>query len=214
MSYRQRLSVPPKIVAKDYLGSKQQDVSKFYHSTFDDFELFDFTKSPFGMHFGTEESAKNRIQVKKNEAANIGYPVKDDGESPKLFVVELDIKNSLILSENRMGGWTPFDVIRAVMEEAENSGLKGFTDKDIGDFYQDAISHNGLLLVDLIDEDYGNEYNSLDQKEHLFVRDWIESKGYDSIKYSNEFECGGDSIIVLRENQINIVEKKILNPRL
>jgi len=43
--------------------------------------------------------------------------------------------------------------------------------------------------------------------EQLFMRNWIESKGYDAIVYDNEFEGGGKSVIILRPEQIKIVNK-------
>ncbi len=46
--------------------------------------------------------------------------------------------------------------------------------------------------------------------EQLFVRNWIESKGYDAIVYDNEFEGGGQSLIILRPEQIKIVNKEQL----
>ena len=65
-------------------------------------------------------------------------------------------------------------------------------------------------MVDLDYEDYGGEEFKQEIKEHLFIRDWLESKGYDSIVYENKFEKGGKSILVLREEQIKIVSKEHL----
>jgi len=67
-------------------------------------------------------------------------------------------------------------------------------------------------LVDLDVEDYGGESYNTEVKESRFIRDWIESKGYDSILYNNEFEGGGHSIIVLRDEQVEVVNKTQLNP--
>ena len=199
----------------EFLNKKNKDnKSVYYHSTFEDFESFDFTKSPFGMHFGTEESAKNRVNIKKRECERLGSFLKDNGENPKMIVVELDVKKPLNLGENRTGLWNPFDVIKAIMEIAEKEQLEGFTESDVDNYYEDAIEHNGVLLADLIDEDYGDEYNSTELKEHLFVRDWIESRGYDSIVYKNEFENGGDSIIAFREEQVKIIDKFNLNKKI
>lgn len=49
-----------------------------------------------------------------------------------------------------------------------------------------------------------------DYMEQLFIRNWIESKGYDAIVYDNEFEGGGQSLIILRPEQIKIVNKEQL----
>jgi hypothetical protein len=185
--------------------------STFFHSTFDEFEIFDFSKSVFGMHFGTQESAENRLPIKKGECELNNFPLPHQGENPFLISAKIDLKNPLKLGENRTGGWRPHDVVRAIFEIAEKEGIEGFNEQDIEDFYNDEISLNGINLVDLIDEDYGDEYNNAELKEHLFIRDWIESKGYDSIVYKNEYEEGGESIIVFRESQIEILENKALN---
>lgn len=199
---------------------KKQIGSNFYHSTFDDFEYFDMNKSMFGMHFGTKETALSRIDVKCLEEIRLKHSnkskEKQEEEAKKiknkaiLINVDLDYKNPLLLGENRLGMWSPSDVLREVIEEAERNGIDGITEQDIEDFYADEISHNGVLMVDLDYEDYGSEEFKQEIKEHLFIRDWLESKGYDSIVYENKFEKGGKSILVLREEQIKIVSKEHL----
>lgn len=193
---------------------KKEIGTNFYHSTFDDFESFDMEKSMFGMHFGTKETAVSRVEIKKQEIIKMGgYSEKDIEKmtkSPIVFEVELDYKNPLILGENRVGVWSPHDILRTVIEKAELEEVKGITDQDIEDFYNDETSHNGVLMSELDCEEYaGLEYNQ-SLKEHLFIRDWLESKGYDSIVYDNKFEEGGKSILVLREEQIKIVSKEFL----
>jgi hypothetical protein len=183
------------------------------HVTFEDFDKFDTLQSIFGLHFGTEESAINRIAVKKEENRRIGIPLPHSGENPFLFKVKLNVKNPLTLNESRGGGggWTPFEVLRCVMEQHSTIGVAGVTNKEYDDWGEDELEFNGLKLIDLDDEDYEGEYK-LDVKEHLFIRNWLESKGYDSIKYHNEFETGGNSIIVFRNEQVEIKEKIQLNP--
>lgn len=186
----------------------------FFHSTFDDFEEFDFEKSDFGMHSGTKESALNRIKVKIEEAERMGGGVlKNKKDYPILIEVELKYNNPLKLKENRTGSWLPHDVLREVMEQAESEGLKGVTKKEIEDYNQDELSLNGILFVDVaFEEDYEGVLFNSKLKEHYFIRNWLESKGYDAILYDNEFEKGGESIIVLRPEQMNIKEKVHLNP--
>ena len=195
---------------------KKQIGTNFYHSTFDDFESFDMTKSMFGMHFGTKETALSRVDVKCLEEIRLKYFYKSKEEQEEeakkikakaiLINVDLDYKNPLLLKENRTGRWSPSDVLREIIVEAEKNGIDGITDQDIEDFYTDEISHNGILMVDLDYEDYGGEEICQQTKEHLFIRDWLESKGFDSIVYENKFEKGGKSILILREEQIKIRE--------
>ena len=182
------------------------------HMSFEDFDKFDIKKSIFGLHFGTEESAISRIDVKKEENRRIGIPLPHNGENPFLFKVKLNVNNPLTLKESRGGGggWTPFEVLRTVMDQHNDIGVKGVTDKEYDLWYEDELEFNGLKLIDLDDEDYEGEYKT-EVKEHLFIRNWLESKGYDSIKYKNEFEGGGNSIIVFRDENVEIKEKIQLN---
>lgn len=188
--------------------------NKYFHSTFVNFENFDFKKSIFGMHFGTKESALNRINIKILEDERLGgYELAKLKDNPILLEVELSIKNPLVLLENRTGRWNAFDVVQAVFEKAESEGVAGVTEEEIDAYYNDELSHNGVLMVELNIEDYGDEYNTQEQREHYFVRDWLESKGYDAIVYENEFESGGKSILAFREEQVKILSKEFINKK-
>lgn len=183
-----------------------------YHSTFDDFTDFDFSKSDFGMHFGTKESALNRISLKIEECQqNTFNTLGKKINNPILLKVELDYSNPLKLKENRLGQWTPYDILREVIEQAEDVGVKGITEDDIEDYYSDELSLNGISFVDVGWEEEYDGANNEHLKEHYFVRNWLESKGYDSVIYENKFEKGGESIMILRPEQIKIVDKIYLN---
>lgn len=163
------------------------------------------------MHFGTLESAKNRVNVKILEDDRLGgYVLSKIKNNPILIEATLDCKNPLELNENRTGRWYPHDVLQAVIEQAESKSIKGVSEEEIESYYCDELTHNGFKMVDLDYDEYGGEEYNTDLKEHLFIRDWLESKGYDSIVYNNEFEGGGKSIIVFRENQIKILSKTSL----
>lgn len=183
-----------------------------YHSTFDDYQEFDFSKSDFGMHFGTKESALNRINLKIEECQQRNFNTLGDKiNNPILLKVELKYSNPLKLKENRLGQWTPHDVLREVMEQAEKYGIEGITEEDIEDYNNDELSLNGIMFVDVgWEEEYDGAYQERLQ-EHYFVRNWLESKGYDSLIYENKFEKGGESIMVLRPEQAKIIEKIYLN---
>jgi hypothetical protein len=197
------------LTIKSFIQNKQNN---YFHSTFINFDKFDINKSPFGMHFGTRESAENRVNVKILEDERLGgYVLSKIKNNPILIEASLDCKNPLELNENRTGRWYPHDVLQSVIELAESTGVKGISEEEIEDYYCDELSHNGVKMVDLDYEDYGEEEFNTELKEHLFIRDWLESKGYDSITYNNEFEGGGKSIIVFRENQIKIISKTSLS---
>lgn len=198
---------------KEQLLKATEDIHLFYHSTFDDFDTFDFSKSSFGMHFGTKESAINRIDIKiLEDEKQGGYVLEKKKDNPILIKADLEYKNPLKLKENRTGNWTAHDILREVMEQAEIEGINGITEDEIDDYYVDELSLDGILFTDVgFEDEYdGEEYNQ-QVKEQYFIRNFLESKGYDSIVYDNEFEKGGQSIIVFRPEQINIVEKINLN---
>ena len=83
--------------------------------------------------------------------------------------------------------------------------------ENIEDYNNDELSLNGIMFVDVgWEEEYEGAYQERLQ-EHYFVRNWLESKGYDALTYENEFEKGGESIMVLRSEQVKIIEKIYLN---
>jgi hypothetical protein len=190
---------------KEFISNKK---NVLYHSTFSDFNKFDFSKI---QHFGTKETAESRVDVKEQELINMGgYSRKDiDAKvnNAHMVVVEIEYNNPLRLSENRLGTWDAFDLRREIMDLHMETGIKGFTDRDIEEYEDDTTSLNGVLLADLDYEEYGGEDYDTDVKSYYFIRDWIKSKGYDAITYDNEFEGGGVSVIPLSESQVEIIDK-------
>lgn len=187
----------------------------------DEFE-FDFSYSIFGIHFGTKETATNRIPIKIAEMERLYNGSMDFNdfenrkEHPIIIEAEVTINNPIELSENRTGKWGCYDVISAVMEYAQkleesNGDPYPFTTKEIDDYYSDELSLNGVSMNDLIDlEEYYGEDND-DEKLKVFVTKFLESKGYDSIVYKNEFELGGDSYIILKKEQIKVINIEFPN---
>lgn len=208
---------------KNILKIKTELKKPKFHSTFSDFDKFDISKSPFGIHFGSKESALNRVEVKieeairtignsREDAIRIGIPLPDKGENPFLLELEVDIKNPLILSENRLGAWKASDVFMTIMEQHAENPIKGITEDEYEGYECDEFEFNGILFVDLFDEEYKGEYLNQELKEQLYIADWIKSKGFDSIMYENEFEHGGSSFIVFDVDKITIKNKTQLNP--
>ncbi|CAH7421473.1 hypothetical protein VCHA53O466_50392 [Vibrio chagasii] len=193
--------------------SAAQKADTHYHSTFEFFDSFDFSKSPLGMHFGTKETAINRLGVKQAEDERLGKKVPHGGQNPHLIEVKLLFNNPLKLGENRSGQWNPIDVIRAAFEKAEEEGLDGITDEEIDLFYEDEIWLDGCNFHDIsLGEPYKGIEFDYDEAEKAFVKDWLNSKGYDAVVYDNAFEVGGESIMIFNEKQINITQNVALNP--
>lgn len=198
--------------------NKELKESTFFHSTYADFEQFDFRgNSILGAHFGTKESALSRLELKHAETERIGATLPHGGQNPFLLEVKLNISNAIRLDENRAGKWSPWDVINEVMVKAESEGLDFISDEELDDFYEDVVNIevDGELInffeLPLSGEPYKGEINP-EEKEKLFVKDWLEAKGFDAIVYSNEFEKGGDSVLMLDESKIEVVNRVALNP--
>lgn len=198
---------------------KNNNVIRLFHSTipmdsnlnFDNFE-FDFSKSLFGIHFGSEETALNRIPIKIAEMEKYfnGENINDFNtkkEHPVIITIDLICNNPFVLNENRTGQWSPYDVINSVMDcVSEMEDPFPFTDEEIDSYFDDDLHFDGISINDLIDmDDYCGETND-NEKLKLFVTNFLKSKGYDSIIYKNEFELGGDSYIAFDNKQIEIID--------
>lgn len=152
----------------------------------------------------------DRVDFQKLEELT-GYKVKGQFENPIMLEAEVSYKRAITLNENRTGQWLPYDIIREVMTKYENGeDVHGITEEDLDDYYNDEININGRMLVDLCHEDYGGEEFNQDYKEFMFVRDWLESKGYDAIKYQNTFEGNSECIMSLRPENVKITNSYCL----
>lgn len=144
-----------------------------------------------------------------------GYEVKGKFKNPIMIEADVSYTNALTLNENRTGQWTPYDIVREIMTKLEDGeSIKGFTESDIDDYYDDNININGVAMVDLIHEEYQGEFANQDYKEFLFVRDWLESKGYDAIKYQNTFEGNSECIMSFRPENIKVTDSYCLKETL
>ena len=144
-----------------------------------------------------------------------GYKVANKFKNPIMIEAEVYYHNALELNENRAGQWNPHDIIREVMDKYENGeDIKGITEEDLDDYYDDNININGVAFVDLISEPYLDIEFNQDYKEFLFVRDWLESKGYDAIKYINKFEGESECIMSFKTENLKITDSYCLKPLL
>ena len=106
-----------------------------YHSTFSDFttpktNYGDNEYKQWGFHVGSIEAAENRLGIKENEDAREG--VRKGGAGANIMPVYIQAKNPLRLNETRTGRWGVDDIMNAVMEKAEKSGIEGISDEEIG----------------------------------------------------------------------------------
>ena len=99
------------------------------------------------------------------------------------------------MAENRVGSWT-VDRILTQIFEPESGNPADFVTEEMEDlWYEDIVElPNGDNLQDAIgDED----------KVEQFTK-WVKSQPFDSIVYDNEFEGGGESVIVFDPKQVVI----------
>ena len=194
---------------------------ELYHATY---SAFDKPKinygsdewKQFGFHVGSLEAAQNRLDIKPAEDKREG--VKSGNAGANIIPVFLDIRKPLRLDENRTGRWGVNDIMSAIMDKADKDGdisrtsndllpedvemymrdsfpieawLKGETDPNNANFDPNAESK---IWSD--DSDFAPG-----EKTKLLL-DFLETLGYDSIVYKNEFEGGGDSYIALKADQV------------
>jgi len=187
-------------------GSKAVDANGeplvLYHSTASDVDAFktNFGEDEyrrFGAHLGSIEAAENRIGIKAAEDEVNGERGGNAGVN--VMPLHLRAKNPLRLDENRTGRWGVDDIMRAVIEKAEAGDLPEIPadSKFVDDYYEDASRLGGKRSKVWQDV---NDWRPGERSDAL--RTWLESLGYDSIVYANEFEGGGDSYIAFRPEQI------------
>lgn len=153
---------------------------------------------------------ENDIDFKKLEELT-GYKVSGVFENPIMTEIDVTYTRAIELNENRTGQWNPYDIIREVMGKFERGEVvDGITEDDLDAYYTDSLSFDGVLFDDLYSSPYGGEELNQDYKEFLFVRDWLESKGYDAIKYKNTFEGSGDCIMSLKEENVKVTNSYCL----
>ena len=177
------------------LGATPTSGKKYYHLSTKKFDKFrqqyqrGARSSEPGFHFGTEETALIVADKLKKEGR-----VKK-GENVYLYEVELNAKKPIRMAENRVGSWT-VDRILTQIFEPESGNPADFVTEEMEDlWYEDIVElPNGDNLQDAIgDED----------KVEQFTR-WVKSQPFDSIVYDNEFEGGGESVIVFDPKQVVI----------
>ncbi len=190
-----------------------------YHSTYSSFPKFttNFGENEyfqFGIHIGTQEAAENRLDLKRSEDQARGVRAPDSGAN--IIPLYASIKNPLRLDENRSGRWGVDDIMNAVMQKADETGIEGISNENLDDFYNDRfdIEEWAGLRTEPGSPDYDpesidrswsdvNEFTAGERSSLLKV--FLKQLGYDGIVYKNEFEGGGDSYIALDSNQVKSV---------
>lgn len=173
----------------------------FYHLSpikFDKFQQQMATNpavsSDVGFHFGTKDTALTVADKLKKDGK-----VKS-GDSVYLYTVKLGINKTMELPENRSGTWGVNSTLKAMFEGFGGEHHPAIPDEMVNDYYDDVVtSPSGENIKDL-------SFQPVEEMEEFI--EWFSSLGFDSIKYENTFEGGGDSYIVFKSDQIDIVDTK------
>ena len=145
-----------------------------------------------GYHVGTKQTALTAA----DKLAKQGRI--EPGDEVYLYEIQADVGSPLRMEENRLGSWSVGAILRDLIDsEAEGTALEPMlSEEEIDAALEDEV------LVD------GRE-NLLDYigtgDEHALFRRWLNDHGYDSIVYTNTYEGGGDSYILLDPDQAEIV---------
>jgi hypothetical protein len=173
----------------------------FYHLSpikFDKFQQQMATNpavsSDVGFHFGTKDTALTVADKLKKDGK-----VKS-GDSVYLYTVKLGINKTMELPENRSGTWGVNSTLKAMFEGFDGEHHPAIPDEMVDEYYDDVVtSPSGENIKDL-------SFQPIEEMEEFI--EWFSSLGFDSIKYENTFEGGGDSYIVFKSDQIDIVDTK------
>ncbi len=152
-----------------------------------------------GYHVGTKETALTAADklVKQGRI--------DPGDEVYLYEVQAQVGTPLRMAENRLGSWSVGSILRDLIDsEAEGTALQPMlSEEEIDAALEDEV------LVDGSGVGLYEEENLLDhigtRDEHPLFRRWLNDHGYDSIVYTNTYEGGGDSYILLDPDQAEIV---------
>jgi hypothetical protein len=148
-----------------------------------------------GFHFGTEETAMSRANHLYHEGkVKVGEPL-------YLYKVKLQTTKPLDLPENRLGSFQASDFLQEIFKLAEEGKIPSVTPEMIDDYYEDKIMLDGENWKD--DLFYESPEVTV-QKMNQFLN----SIGYDSISYDNQYEGGGKSYVVFDPSKIEIQDVK------
>ena len=172
-----------------------------FHTTFSEFEAFEIGERELGVHIGSREAADNRVEIKRREEDFYGLGREELGE-PRVLELYTNIQNPLRMPENRTGGWRAVD-FKIEIRNGLSSRFEGvvppeleLTPEEEAMFFDEDFDFNGRTI---------NLSELEDQELSDFFREWLGSKGFDGIVYTNKFEGGGDSYIAFNSAQVKSV---------
>lgn len=178
--------------ADSIFKTEDGDPKVLWHWTDRSFERFrtnhgEASYYAFGVHLGSFESATARSQNRES----IESPLSKKHQVDRMVPLALRANTPLRMAEPRTGRWGVDDIMLQLFEMAEQGHLT-LSDAMIEDFAEDKLIIRGEDWFD------ANLSAQADMLKH-FLSDTLK---VDCIVYENEFEKGGESILVWDPLQI------------
>jgi lysozyme len=228
-----------KIVSTDPKDSSpKKPATSTWHETneeFGDYKIGTNPDSDLGLHFGTREQGKARMDMIEGQIkAGHRTPPKNPVNSPKgrrMILNRLDIQNPLKLYENEAGSWDIPSVTRRIFEIEELP--KGFSEADrkawdSGTLAEKVTMDGKQVSVPVMPrvKPTSAEFSAISQGKarrvvtdaNRYVKDltvaqqteWMDNflkrRGYDAIEYENIYEGGGTSHAIFSLDKIKQVD--------
>jgi hypothetical protein len=180
-----------------------------YHGTYSDVDVPKTNYGSdeyrrFGFHVGSLEAAESRLDIKAAE--DKANNERSGKAAANVMPVYVRAQNPLRLDENRSGRWGVDDIMKAIMEKASRGEIDGISPEAVDDYYDDVFLIELEVDAPLKSDDGPRAWSDVsewrDGERSDLLDAFITQLGYDSIVYTNEFEGGGDSYILLNPRQI------------
>jgi hypothetical protein len=180
-----------------------------YHGTYSDVDVPKTNYGSdeyrrFGFHVGSLEAAESRLDIKAAE--DKANNERSGKAAANVMPVYVRAQNPLRLDENRSGRWGVDDIMKAIMEKASRGEIDGISPEAVDNYYDDVFLIELEVDAPLKSDDGPRAWSDVsewrDGERSDLLDAFITQLGYDSIVYTNEFEGGGDSYILLNPRQI------------
>lgn len=195
-------------VAQQIAELAEKPKHRLFHASFNDIEALKTPEKGFGIHVGTEETARERLHVKANEMRNTGEFEYRDTSKGYLYELSVSYNNPIKLKEfDRLDTWSAESVLRRFYEHVEDGN-----EQEVDISYEEAVET--LELEEFVmPEEADNEFSGVDYldlpefQQGDFVTGLLKHYGFDAIEYENQYEGGGVSVLLLEADQVEITNK-------
>ena len=160
---------------KSLAGQYDMDL---FHGTYDNIDQFDLNKVDIGVHTGTRQQAKNRLDDTFDPEGG-GARFKADSYREGANIIPVKVRSGSVLEMEDVGDWKDSQQVLAGLD---SSSLQG-----------DEVLSNLSAYADEMQSSYsGGDVPWRDSQENRDIlndiRDHLQSKGFDTVKYRNQVE--------------------------